>query len=136
MKDNKEARTAVAPVTVKRLVISSLEDFLRGEAKDILGEDRYVAPIVSYQEDVNDDAKTDAWLDNNTSYIWTVGVLAVVDGNKRDWGYLFIGHQREPGAPFEFIGKLHWADGENDDPKRCLGRYIKCAKMADILFER
>ena len=134
MRENEER--GECPPRDDKVVISSLEDFLLGEAKEILDQDHYIGPIVSYREDINEDALTDAWLENETSYIWKVGVLSVADGNKRDWGYLFIGHQREPGALFEFIGRLYWADGENDDPGRCLGRYIKCAEMADCLFGR
>lgn len=117
----------------QRLV--SLEEFLRAEAGDLL-ENEWIAPIVRYEESVNPDAANGgAWLESNTSYIWKVGVLSIADGNKRDWAYLLIGHQREPNARFEFIGKLYWSDGENDDPGRCLRRYVECAARADVLFE-
>ena len=115
--------------------MEDLEKFLLGEAGDLTKSD-YIKPIVSYQEDINPDAVNgDDWLENNTSYIWKVGVLSIADGNKRDWAHLLIGHQREPGATCEFIGKPNWYDGENDDPGRCLKRYIKCAELADVLFE-
>lgn len=119
--------------TVEDMV--SLQDFLRQKAGDKL-ESEMIAPIVSYREDINPDAADgDAWLKNRTSYIWKVGVLSIADGNKRDWGYLLIGHQRMPDAECEFIGELYWRDGENDDPGKCLKRYVRCAEMADVLFE-
>lgn len=112
-----------------------LKDFLEEQAKQLLAGDNFCRPIVCYSEDVNHDAANgDAWLERGTSYVWKVGVLSVVDGNKRDWGYLFIGHQRDPGAPFEFIGQLHYASGENDDPGRCIRRAIECADATDILW--
>lgn len=114
--------------------VDTLKKFLEKEAGDLL-YDNFIAPIVKYVEDVNPDAADgDAWLKNKTSYIWKIGVLSIADGNKRDWAYLFIGHQREPDARFELIGNLYWSDGENDDPARCLRRYLKCAADADILF--
>jgi hypothetical protein len=112
----------------------TLQEFLRNEAGSLLEND-FFTPIVSYVEDVNDDALSDDWLANGTSYIWKVGVLSVADGNKRDWAYLFIGHHRDQHHGFEFIGRLNWADGENDDPARCLRRYLECAASADILFD-
>ena len=130
MKTTKKSTGRIEP-----MVSSTLEAFLMEQAKDILSKDHYLSPIVSYSENVNDDALSDDWLNNGTSYIWKVGVLSIADGNKRDWGYLFIGHHRDKDHPFEFIGKLFWQDGENDDPGRCLKRYIECAANADILFE-
>jgi len=114
---------------------SKLEAFLRDEAGKLLETD-YLPPIVAYQEDVNPDAiNGEAWLKNETSYIWKVGVLSIADGNKRDWAYLLIGHQRDEKYGCELIGKLYYSDGENDDPGRCLKRALKCAQDADIVFD-
>jgi hypothetical protein len=88
----------------------------------------------SYAEDVNPDAiDGDKWLDNDTSYIWKVGVLAQWDSNKCDYARLFIGHERQPGRA-EFIGMLHWRAGENDDIGRCLLRYLECASSIHPVF--
>lgn len=84
--------------------------------------------IFSYSEDISPDAiDGDKWLETGASYIWKVGVLAVIDNNKCDWVYLYIGHQRKPHSSFEYIGCLHWQDGENDDMGRCLKRYVALA---------
>jgi len=136
MSEQNKATTVEKAVDVECQTSASLEHFLRNKAKGAILEKHFPPPIIVYREDANDDALTGAWLDNETSYIWKVGVLSVVDGNKRDWGYLFIGHHRKPNYPFEFIGELCWGNGEKDDPGQCLERYLKCAKNADILFER
>lgn len=107
----------------------TLKDFLLSNVTDEMHRD-----CATYIEDVNDDALTDAWLESKTSYIWKVGVLAVIDPNKCDWVYLYIGHQRKPTALFEFIGVLHWSDGENDDIGRCLHRYISIAGLIHPVF--
>ena len=91
--------------------------------------------VAHYAENVNPDALDDRkWLDNGTSYIWKVGVLAVIDRNKSDWAYLYIGHERAPGQ-YQFIGFLYWENGENDDIALCLDRYLKCAASASNLFK-
>lgn len=77
-----------------------------------------------YSDNTNQAALTDAWLEDSSSYIWRVGVLTRIDNNKSDWMFAFIGHERAPGQ-FEFIGSLHYADGENDDPGRCLARALE-----------
>ena len=87
-----------------------------------------------YVEDVNEDALSNKWLETQTSYIWKVGVLAVIDPNKCDWCYLHIGHQRNPKAEPEYVGCLCWRDGENDDIGRCLARYLKVAALIHPVF--
>lgn len=113
----------------------SLEEFLISEADKLAPLDADYPDYRSYQENVNPDAlDRDAWLDNNTSYIWKVGVLSQIDSNKCDYVRLFIGHERAPGR-FDFIGMLHWAGGENDDIGRSLGRYLKAAGAVHPVFE-
>ena len=113
-----------------------MKKFLMQQVPKRILNDDFITPIISYEEDINPDAiNGQDWLDNNTSYIWKVAVLSIADGNKRDWAYLYIGHQRSPDHVFEFIGELYWSDGENDDIGRCLRRYLKCAENADILYE-
>lgn len=113
----------------------ALRTFLEDEARKVCSSlllDEWTN--TRYVEDVNPDALTGAWLDNHTSYIWKVGTLVLTDANKLDWARIFIGHEREPGK-FEFIGHLNFNDGENDDPGRCLRRYIECAARADHVFD-
>ena len=115
----------------------NMETFLLNQADSIVKKHETLCGcIVSYRENVNPYAiDGDKWLETNTSFIWKVGVLSVADGNKRDWCLLFMAQQRSPEHEFEFIGKLEWSDGENDDPGRCLRRMVKCSSQADILYE-
>ena len=76
-----------------------------------------------YSEDVNNDALSDAWLENSTSYIYKIGIVAAIDSNKCDWVYVAIGMQRTEHSSPIVIGTLHFKEGENDD----MGRTIKRA---------
>lgn len=114
----------------------SLEQFLKAEAEKfrpgILSDDNH---YVRFHEDVNPDALDgDKWLKTNTSYIWKVGVLLLIDNNKCDWVHVFIGHERAPGK-LEFIGKLYFSDGENDDMGRSMKRYLECAAAICPAFD-
>ena len=111
----------------------TMEDFLLNKMDSV--EALSFQPSINYSEDINDDALSNAWLDNGTSYIWKVGVLTVVDGNKADWAKMYIAHQRSPAHLIQFIGRMYWEEGENDDMARCLHRYLKCASNASIMFE-
>lgn len=78
---------------------------------------------INYQNDVNPDAiDGDAWLENNTSYIHEIGVLTLIDSNKCDFIHVYFGQKRKPDWEPEVIGRMHWRDGENDDPARTLKR--------------
>ena len=111
-----------------------LKDFLTAKADELAPLDESWPDRRDYAENENPDALTDDWLENETSYIWKVGVLAQTDSNKCDWARLFIGHEREPGQ-CEFIGMLYWQGGENDDINRSLRRYIDVASQASYLFD-
>lgn len=113
----------------------TLEEFLTAEADKLKPLDADWPDFRRYAEDTNPDAiNGDAWLDNNTTYIWKIGVLAQIDSNKRDHASLFIAHERQPGR-FEFIGMLNWNGGENDDIARSIQRYVRLAASADpVLF--
>ena len=103
---------------------------LRKLADDIAPLDPEWPDRRSFMMDENPDALDEKkWLESGTSYIWRVGVLAQWDSNKCDHARLFIGHERAP-LRHEFIGMLHWRDGENDDMGRSLKRYLELA--ADI----
>lgn len=107
--------------------MTRLEKFLRKKANEIAPIHPKFPDTRRYQESVSPSAIDGAkWLDDNTSYIWKVGVLGQWDSNKFDYARLFIGHEREPGR-LEFIGCLHWQGGENDDIGRCLQRYVNIA---------
>lgn len=115
----------------------NLKEFLLNKAREIRPEifDETWPDVLRYSENINPDAiNGEAWLKNKTSYIWKVGVLATWDSNKFDYSTVFIGHEREPGRS-EFIGYLHWADGENDDIGRCLVRYLNLLQSEHPVFE-
>ena len=113
---------------------SSMKEFLLQKAD--LSEYLKEWCQIKYRENINPDAiNGDAWLDKGTTYIWKVGVLAVIDANKCDWVQVLIGHQRSPDRPMEFIGKLNWQDGENDDIGRSLDRYLDLMRSMDTVFE-
>lgn len=113
-----------------------MEEFLKLEVNKMFPHyfDDEACVNVAYEEDVNPDAASDAWLESCTSFIYKIGVLSVVDANKCDFATVFIGHQRTPGAKPEFIGYLNWSDGENDDPKRSLARYVKLIQQSHFMF--
>lgn len=122
----------------RKLDDSKLRDFLVAEAQKShpqIFDREFIALQVGYAESISPDAiDGDKWLESRTSYIWKVGVLSVVDGNKSDWAHLFIGHWRSPEHDCELIGHLFWFDGENDDIARSLARYLKCAEYANTLL--
>ena len=101
--------------------MNKMEEFLEEIAKSHGTED----DRVTYTESVSADAiNGDAWLENGTTYIWKVGILTKIDSNKCDWVNVFIAHQRDENATPQFIGHLHWQEGENDDIGRSLDRYL------------
>lgn len=112
----------------------SLEAFLTAKADEIAPLDADWPDYRRYAEETNDDALSKLWLENNTSYIWRVGVLAQWDSNKCDYAHVFIGHEREPGK-LEFIGTLFWQDGENDDIGRCLRRVLDLLSGIHPVFD-
>jgi hypothetical protein len=90
--------------------------------------------IEGYAEDVNEDALTNAWLDKSTSYIYKVGCLRLFDDNKRDFGWAFVGIERDPGD-FQYLGSLYFRDGENTDCGRVMRRVLACLAGCDIVFQ-
>jgi hypothetical protein len=115
-----------------------LKDFLMAHAERDCPSLAGVKDNYAYSEDVNPDAANGKWLERGTSYIWKIGVLAVIDSNKCDYVTVYIAHERsKPENEMHFvevIGKLHWRDGENDDIARSLQRYMKCLAEADFIF--
>lgn len=106
--------------------MTELEQFLRTKADELAPIDEDWPDCRSFKLNENPDALSDDWLTSQTSYIWRVGVLAQWDSNKCDYARIFVGHEREPGK-LEFIGMLHYQDGENDDIGRSLQRIVDVA---------
>jgi hypothetical protein len=110
----------------------SLEDFLRTEAHtrfDLAGWDLeeladWPKPRIIYRENVHPDALTDRCYESHTSFIWKVGVLSVIDGNKMDWMNVLMGYEVRPGH-FEIIGEFKFEQGENADLAWTLHRTFK-----------
>lgn len=114
-----------------------MRDFLTSKAKELAPSifDDDWPDVVKYSESLNPAAiDGDRWLEEGTSYIWKVSVLAAWDSNKFDHARVFIGHQRGPHFSPEFIGMLHWHDGENDDIGRCLRRYVELLDTMHPVF--
>lgn len=119
-------------------MIKHLKELLLEKAKELKPEifDDEYPDWVEYDENINPHAANGKeWLDKGSSYIWKVGILMTWDSNKFDYCTIFIGHQRDPEAESEFIGLLHWKDGEGDDIGRCLTRYLKILRSAHPSFE-
>lgn len=114
--------------------MTELEKFLRKKADELAPIDPEWVDARRYRVSENSDALTDRWLENKTSYIWRVGVLAQWDSNKCDYAHIFIGHEREPGK-LEFIGHLYYQDGENDDIGASLKRFTELAGIIHPAFD-
>lgn len=113
----------------------TLRAFLEAEADKLWPIDDFHPDYRLYREDTNAAALDgNRWLDEGTSYIWRVGVLAQIDSNKADHVHALIGHERAPGR-FEIVGRLSWADGENDDIGRCLDRARRLMSDLHPVFE-
>jgi hypothetical protein len=106
----------------------SLEKFLIEKAKSYIEEcGRFVRPRIKYSEDVESNYNK-SWGyggDIDCSYIYKVGVLAVIDGNKSDYAKFFIACERDEGE-FDYFGELYFHQGENTDMKRTIQRIYKC----------
>lgn len=88
-----------------------------------------------YKEDANQDALTDEWLENRTSYIYKVGVLCAIDSNKCDFVHIAIGTQRDQNSTPELKGSFYFDEGENDDMGRVIKRAIQCLELIHPVFE-
>jgi len=111
-----------------------MKEFLKNHLKSISEfDDEWTS--WEYSEDVNEDANTDAWLENRTSFVYKVGVLCAIDSNKLDWIDIAIGTQRIEGSEFEVKGTLSFHRGENDDVGRVIKRAVDCMKYINPIFE-
>lgn len=105
-----------------------LDKFVQEKAKelfpDLFEHSEYFHPNEMWRESVNPDALSGDWLENDTTYIYKVGTYIVSDDNKMDWLYAFYGYQRQEDSGFEFLGYLHFPQGENDDMDRTFNSII------------
>lgn len=90
---------------------------------------------ITYTEDINNDALSDKWLDNETSWIYKVGVLTAIDKNKCDEVFIVIDTQRNEQYQPDIIGELRFRRGENDDIMRVIKRAVKLLTQVHSVFE-
>ena len=111
-----------------------MEEVLKQHLKSINNFD-YEWTNWEYSESVNDDANSEDWLKNGTSYIYKVGVLCAIDSNKCDWVHVAIGTQRTEKSQPIVIGTLNFEEGENDDMGRVINRAVKLINYTHPAFE-
>ena len=111
--------------------MSELKEFLQAKAKE-LNPLRTSLEYETYKEDVETNYRQ--FIEKDCSWLYKVGVLALIDGNKWDFCTLFIGVVDQHAA-CQFLGKLDFSDGENMDVARLLARMVKVIKEVDSIFE-
>lgn len=87
-------------------------------------------PHIQYVEHANDGVLDDGWMVDGSSFIWKVGLLAVVDSNKADWVKVLIATEHQPGC-VEMMGKMDFPKGVNDDVGRVLNRVFSLFTKLD-----
>ncbi len=107
-----------------------LKDFLINEKK--INKEYY---NFEYSEDVNNDALSEDWLENRTSYIYKVGVLAAIDSNKCDFVHVAIASMRGENSTPKIKGYFYFNEGENDDMGRTIDRALKLLQYMHPAFE-
>jgi hypothetical protein len=110
-----------------------MNEFLKQELLKKISSPEYY--IFEYSEHKNNDALTDAWLENRTSYIYKVAVMTAIDWNKCDFAHIVIGTQRNENAKPELKGYLYFDRGENDDMGRVIERAFKLLQYIHPAFE-
>ncbi len=111
-----------------------MEQFL----KDYLVNKKQVEPEFyhfDYSEDINQDAITGDWLENRTSYIYKIGVLAAIDNNKCDYVSIAFSSMRGENSQPEIKGYLEFSQGENDDIGSTMDRAFKLIQHMHPAFE-
>lgn len=81
-----------------------LKDYLLNE-KNIISE--YYN--FHYSEDVNNDALSEDWLENRTSYIYKIAVLTAINSNKCDYVHVVIASMRGENTTPEIKGYFYFA---------------------------
>lgn len=107
-----------------------MEEFLLQKVKELCPEsiasDEYWSNKKEYSEDICDDYNVEIHYDSDEkSYIYGIGCLAIIDGNKSDWVDFYLAYKRDKDSEPEFIGKLSFPDGENTDIKTTINRIKK-----------
>ena len=111
-----------------------MKQFLKDHLKTISEfDDNWTSWV--YMEDVNPDALSDDWLENDTSYIYKVATLCAIDANKCDWVHVAIGTQRFENSEMEVKGVFYFSRGENDDMGRVVDRAFKLLQNTHPAFE-
>ena len=110
-----------------------MKKFLKSELLKKIGNPEYYS--FDYSENKNNDALTDAWLDNRTSYIYKVAVMTAIDSNKCDFAHVVIGTQRGENSVPELKGYFYFGGGENDDMGRVIERAFKLLQYIHPSFE-
>jgi len=111
-----------------------MENYLKKHLKETV-ELNEEWTIWEYSEDVNEDVPNDEWLQNNTSYIYKVGVLCAIDSNMCDWAHIVIGTQHDVDSEIEIKGVFYFNEGEHDDMGRVIERALFCLKHMHPAFE-
>ena len=107
--------------------------------KDYLQNEKKIKPeyySFEYSEDTNVDALSDDWLENRTSYIYKIGVLAAIDSNKCDFVHVVIASIRDENSTPEIKGYFHFDKGENDDMGRTIDRAFKLLQYMNSVFQK
>lgn len=111
-----------------------MKQFLKDHLKTITEFDEHWTNW-QYSENVNPDALSEDWLENQTSCIYKVSVLCAIDANKCDWVHVAIGTQRSENSEMEIKGVFYFNEGENDDMGRVIDRAFKLMQYTHPAFE-
>jgi hypothetical protein len=109
-----------------------MKEFLEKEILKYIDNPQYYN--FKYNENINEDALTEDWLKNNTSWIYKVAILTAIDSNKCDFVDVIIGTQRHKSSEPKFVGYFTFFDGENHDIPRVIKRIIDLLKINNDVF--
>ena len=99
-----------------------MEEFLMKKAKELdprhfeekKADSWWPDPIIKYSEDICNDYNVQLHYDSeDKSYIYGIGCLSIIDGNKSDWVDFYLAYKRDADAEPEFIGNFSFPEGEN-----------------------
>lgn len=110
-----------------------MQNFLKEEILKKITDPNYY--VFEFSESKNEDALTNKWLKNRTSYIYNVGVLAAIDSNKCDFVHVVIATQRGINSDPELKGYFYFNQGENDDMGRVIERAFELIKSLHPAFQ-
>lgn len=124
---------------------SDMRKFLEEKANLAERElESYSGYLVQYDETISEDSHNRDFDDDYSdslefirtksdySYVYRIGVLAMFDGNKMDFGEFHIGFQSDKDGSMLYLGKLNFSDGENMDIPQTIKRIaysmLECLK--------